>query len=451
MANRLFTISIYNDQDNNSSKHFSTIFFSNLILAIFLIIPIIILISNLDIFQISPYLLSNVTLLWTILFFNYLFNIVTYCFGISFFSSNKLYIGSIINIFASFIKFSITFLLFHYYDTKLWYVGIGLLISSLFTFVLNLYFSKKIYPKLHIKKRFFDLKILKSLLTSGFWNSVTRISMVFYTGLDLILVNFFISPYYMGVLSVAKILPSIILSFFFTIAATYSPRFTISYASKNEEQLKMDLFQSIKLIVFFSSIPLTILIFLGKGFYQLWLPEQESQILINITILILLELLFALPLESLWNLFTVKNKLKVTSLFMLFFSLISFAITILLLSLYNDLILRLYIIAGVSSLIGIIRSLTFLPLYGSYILKLKTFTFYPFLIKNLFVISILSMFSFIVTNLFLPYTWILLVFNALSISILGIALNYIFILNKKDRFKVLSIFFGLKKYLKSFL
>ena len=61
----------------------------------------------------------------------------------------------------------------------------------------------------------------------------------------------------------------------------------------------------------FAAIPIAILIGFGKEFYQLWVPNQNANLLELLTIITCFNLIFALPLEPLYNIFTVKNKIKI--------------------------------------------------------------------------------------------------------------------------------------------
>jgi O-antigen/teichoic acid export membrane protein len=76
---------------------------------------------------------------------------------------------------------------------------------------------------------------------------------------------------------------------------------------------------------------------------------------------------------SLNNIFTVTNKLKVNSLFLL---VISFTNVFLVFVLLNTTSLGIYAVAGVSKVTGILGNLFFIPIYACKCLKIKWNRFY---------------------------------------------------------------------------
>ena len=124
----------------------------------------------------------------------------------------------------------------------------------------NIYYAKTLTPELKISKKFFNINAIVELLKSGIWNTISKLSSILSSGLDLLITNIFINATAMGVLSLAKTIPTIILSLFGTIAAIFAPSLTISYAKGDTLEIKNQLNSSIKILGVLSSIPLAILI-----------------------------------------------------------------------------------------------------------------------------------------------------------------------------------------------
>src|SRR5690625_4542613 len=224
-----------------------------------------------------------------------------------------------------------------------------------------------------------------------------------------------------------------ILSAFAMIANVFSPQLTISYANNNISSMKQQLLSSIKILGIFSCIPMVFLITYGDTFYKLWVPTQDEKLLQILTLLLCLEFVFALPLESLWNIFMVTNRVKQTSIFMFVNSIISIIIVVIALYFMDNLTHKLYVIAGTSTLFSIIRSLTFLPIYGAYCMGLKWFTFYPIIIKNTLAVGIITCISFVIKYFIVIDSWLMLFIAALITVFISLIFNSALILSKEDK------------------
>ena len=305
---------------------------------------------------------------------------------------------------------------------------------GLYNLIKNINYAKTLTPELKISKSSFNIKAIVELLKSGIWNTISKLSSILSSGLDLLITNIFINATAMGVLSLAKTIPTIILSLFGTIAAIFAPSLTISYAKGDSIEIKDQLNSSIKILGILSSIPLAILIGFGKEFYSLWAPTQDSSLLYILTLINCANLIFALPLEPLYNVFTATNKIKTSSLALISFSTLSLATTFVLLKLVpDDTNLKMFVILGVSSFYNIVRVLTFLPMYGAKCLNFKLNTFYGPIIKNTISVVILSIIGLAIKYILNINSWIMLIFSCILIGLLGLTINSTIILDKSER------------------
>lgn len=441
MAGRFITIKLHQNKQEEANKYFSSVFIANTIVSIILTLVsvfIILFINNL--INISDSILNDVRILWAFIFANFILSLFTSVFNVSTFAKDRLDLNAFCNIKGYLIR--ITILLFCYIvlDVHVWYIGLALFFMGLYTFLKNIYYAKKLTPELKINKAYFDKNYILELLKSGIWNTISKLSSILSSGLDLLITNLFINATAMGVLSLSKTIPTIILSLFGTIATIFAPSLTISYANKDNNLMKKQLISSIKLLGVLSSIPLAILIGFGKEFYSLWAPSQNSVLLYTLTLINCFNLIFCLPLEPLYNIFTATNKIKTSSLALITFSTLSIFSTFIALKLVpNDVNIKMFTILGVSSFYNIIRVLTFLPMYGAKCLKLKLNTFYGVIVKNSISVILLSVIALIIKNLFNINNWITLIIACIFIVIIGLILNTLIILNKSDKQNIITL------------
>lgn len=445
MASRFITVSFYQNKTDDVLKYFSSVLIANIILACVLLVPSLIFIANLDHFiQISSNLVSDVTLLWLLIFFSFFISIIGTPFGVATFAKNRLDLSSLRKVEACALRAVILVGAFFIFKSRVWYLGLAEIACSLYVFGINIYYTKKLLPEVKVSTRYHDFGYVKQLISSGVWNSFTRLGSLLSRGLDLLLVNIFISAEAMGYLSVSKTLPSQILSLFAVIAGVFAPQLTISYAQKDTQGMKNQVLSSIKILGVFSCIPMAILFAYGEQLYSLWMPGQNAKLLQELSILTCLAYVFSLPLEGVWNVFTVANKVKVSSLYLFANSVISIVALLITLQFCDTLEMKLYVVAGLSTILSIIRALTFLPMYGAHCLGLHILTFFPAIIKNFIAVLLTAGIAFAINISQWIHSWGTFALASAITAITAFAINFVILLNKEDKAKLLHKI-GLKK------
>lgn len=435
MAGRFITIKIHQKDSESANKYFSSVFIANLIFSIILTILSILVIAFIDRFMnISTTILSDVRILWAFIFGNFILGLFTSTFNVSTFVKDRLDLNAFCNIKGYIIRIAILLVCYIVFDIHVWYIGLALFCMGLYNLIKNIHYAKALTPELKISKKYFNIKAITELLKSGIWNTISKLSSILSSGLDLLITNIFINATAMGILSLAKTIPTIILSLFGTVAAIFAPSLTISYAKGDSLEIENQLKSSIKILGILSSIPLAILIGFGKEFYSLWAPTQDSSLLYILTLINCANLIFALPLEPLYNVFTATNKIKTSSLALISFSTLSLATTFILLKFVpDDTTLKMFVILGVSSFYNIVRVLTFLPMYGAKCLNFKLNTFYGPIIKNTISVILLSIMGIGLKFVLNINSWIMLIISCIVIGILGLIVNSNIILDKEDK------------------
>lgn len=434
MAARFITIKLHEGDDEAANKYFNSVLLANGVVSVVLTIVGAIIIIFMDrIVAVPTTLLFDVRLLWILMFANFILGIITSVFGVATFAKNKLYLSSARQIEAQILRVIVLIICMSFLPPSTWYIGLAALASTSLISWYNYFYTKKLLPNIKIDKKHFDFSKLKELIASGIWNTVTKLGSILSSGLDLLITNKFVGATAMGVLSLAKTVPNLILSTIGSITAVFMPELTISYAKKKFNDIKTQLNFSIKLLGFITSIPMAILFAYGSEFYKLWAPTQDAQLLQILSIITCFAFVFSLPLEPLWNVFTVTNKVKQSSLYLLGNSIITIIIVFIGVNLTDNSFYQLVLIAGTSTFFSLIKSLVFLPLYGAKCVNLKYNTFYkPIFLNTLSVIFVTAL-SFIIKKVILINSWVMLILCCVITSILACFINYYLLLNKDER------------------
>ena len=435
MAGRFITISLHQQENNKANKYFTSVFICNLVMSIFLsIVSSVVIVFIKDIVNISPEILVDVKILWSFIFANFILSLFTSIYNVSTFVKNRLDLSALCNIKGYLIRIFVLLFCYLILDVHVWYIGLALFLMGIYNLIKNIYYSKKLTPELKIKKIFFDINSILELVKAGIWNTLTKLSSIFSSGLDLLITNIFISGTAMGIMSLSKTIPTVILSLFGTLSSIFAPGITISYAKKNNSHIKSLLNESIKILGIFASIPLSILICFGKEFYSLWAPTQDAILLYNLTLITCANLIFCLPLEPLYNIFTVTNKIKISSIALIIFSSLSIGTTFILLNFLTlNENMKMFIILGTSSFYNIIRVLTFLPIYSAKCLNFKLNSFYRVILINTLSVFLLVILGFSIKAFIVIDTWTKLIFVCIIVCILGLLVNSMIVLTKDDR------------------
>lgn len=433
MAGRFVSIEFNRGNIKKASSYFSSVLVANLIMAAVLAVVGALVVINLDVFlNIPENLVNSVKLTFALTFVTFIISIITAIFVTSTFVKNKLYINSIRDIIANLLKITIVVLLFTFLTAKLYFLAMASLASGLFLLVANISVKKKILPEIKLNFRDFDFRLVKNIISSGIWNSVSNLSNVLITGLDLLITNLAIGEGMMGLLSISVTVPNCVSMLLSTIAGIFTPRFTILYAKNQNDTLVAEAQFSQKIVSVITTVPLAGFMAFGLKFYTLWQPTkspEEIRIIQILSLLACISYLATCHTKTLYSLFTVCNKLRANVLVSLGIGLSTVLIVMLLI---NFTPLGVYAVAGVSSVLISIKATTFIPLYSAHILKVKKSTFFPAIIRGW--LCFLVIFGlFYLVNLFTPTMgWMGFAAVCLCCAVVGYAVSFPLILSVKE-------------------
>ncbi len=436
MISRFVTISIHQNDSIRANKYFNSSLISNMVIAVILLVPATLCVFFLErVVNVPLPILMDIQILFACTFLGFFLNLFSSTFATATFAQNRLDISATRDIIANVIRITLLSVLFVFCKPSVSYLGIATAVTALFVLVTNYYFMKKYLPDISIDKSFFDFKAVKEMISSGIWNTITRLSQLLLEGLDLLIANLAISATAMGTLAIAKTLPMFIASFILMFGGIFLPKFTILYAQNNQQELLKSIKNSMKITNFVVSIPIAILLVFGDVFYSLWMPSQDADLLKKLSIIIAIGFIFSGSINSIYAVFTITNKLKVNSIFLLISGIINVLFVYILIKTTS---LGVYAIAGVSTLLGIVRETTFLPIYGSKCLGIKWNTFYPEIFKSIISVATITSISYIYRWIFEVDGWGGLFISGIICSFVGVIINFYINFNKAERLFLLE-------------
>jgi O-antigen/teichoic acid export membrane protein len=443
MAGRFVAIEIHRKNLSKANLYFNSVFFSNIFLSIIMILPFIFIILNISSILVVPdHLLNDVKLLFLFIFINYLISLNSSVFGIATFTTNKLNLDSQKILEANILKIFLVFFIFSFLYSNLSIIGLITIFITIYTTFFKVYYTITLLPNLKISLKYFSFKHTFELFLSGSWNILLKFSQLLMSGLDLLLSNLFLTSYMTGILALARTIPNLLYTLVGSFVNIFVPDFVYYYSIKDSKSLLKSLQFSIKLMSLIVNIPLAFLFIYGDYFYEFWIPEYDSLQLQIITLGILGHLVISGSIHSLYNIYTVTNKLFVNTFGNLFVGLLSLLFTLILLTKTN---LGVYAIVFSNSLIGTIYNFTFTPIYVARLLNLKWNKFYNDIFISLASFILLSIIFFLIRTVYVPTNWLTFFMTVFFCGLIGLSINFFVSFQKEDR---ISLIQSLRNFLK---
>ena len=424
LAGRFITISIRETDTEKANRYFTSVLFANSFIAAVLFLVGGVVVINLEkLIMIPAEITEDVRVLFIALFLNCIISVFGSVFSVAAFATNKLYLESIRNIEANLLRAGCIALGFLLFTPRVSYIGLGSLLSGVYVLVFNMRYTKRLLPQIRIRKKYYDFQKVKELVSSGIWNTFTRLGQLILDGLDLLISNVFINATAMGVLSLSKTMPNLVSTVVSMLVGAFSPNFTFLYAEGNMAELHRQIKLSMKIMGVIANLPIIVLVVCGVDFFRIWQPTQDPHQLQVLSILAVACLMFS------------GGKIKANSIAVFVTGCVSTAITLLLVRTTE---LGIYAVAGVSAVCSIIRNLVFTAPYGAKCLNLKWYAFYPDIFRPVLytIVSVLvaglAVASLAADNL------IMLFVKAAIVGLIAVFIGLWIILNKAERSYVFS-------------
>ena len=430
MASRFIVIELHREHEEKARTYFSSVLIANTVLAVLITIPALWLILNIGVLNVSDSLLTDARITFALILFNFIVSLLSALYGIVLYARNILWKGSFRTVEGNVIRVVLIGLFFTVFSRKVYYVVLATFLSGLYCIAFNVYYTRKYTPELRVEPRLFSLQAIRELVSAGIWNSVTRLSQILLDGLDLLLSNLFIDGVMTGNVSVAKTIPALYTGVLGVLSDSFYPSFLELYSKRRMAELIEEIKLSISVLSGISGICMSMLFVYAREFYSLWLPDSDAGLLQVLTYLATGTVMISGCVYSLFSVFSLTNKVRNNSIALLITGLLSVATTFVCLK-FTD--LGIYAIVGVSSVYGIIRNMTFTPIYAAKCLGLPSGTFYPVLFRNLLTIAVLVLLDMLVKHLLYPASWLLLIANGAIDVLIGVVVTVFISFGRKER------------------
>lgn len=433
MATRYITIAYVQKDYKKANLYYNSVFWGNLIIVSVLLIPAALFVGKLESFiDIPVEIIGDVKILFALVFLAFFIQTGVPNWDCGTGVTNRLDRMYIPNVFLALFRCIFLFAIFNLFGARVWYVSLASLIVLFLYLAIAAYNTRSMTPdlKVQLKKPLCSIRAIKELVGSGIWNSISSAGNMLFSGLDLLVCNLSLGSTAMGILSLSKTLPNILLQFAETLRGTFGPELTIAYAKGDKKEIVRLLRRDIKISAVVVSLATGGIIAMCDLFYGLWVPSQDAKLLQILTALAILRYITDSGIYILANVFPTTNKVRYNSYGLIVSGVASITITLALVWFTE---LDLYAVAGVSSIIAIIRSMTFLIPATSHFLGLKWYTFYPQVAQSVLSCAVIIGIGCLVRLIIPVDGWIMFFVAVMVVAVLGLGANMMIILNKDER------------------
>lgn len=431
MSSRFVTVSIVKGKMDDARKYVSSILFSNIIMGAILLVPMVLIVVFLDrIMNVPVNIVASIRLLFSFVFASMLVNIVSSVFGVATFVKNRIDLRSVMQLVSGILKIVLFYSLFKFFTPTIVYVGVVALVVAVSESFFQQYYFKKLLLDIKISIRDFSKKHVKTILSSGSWNSVNAIGSLLLTSSSLIMANIIYGAASGGIYSIVNTVPIFINGIISMLVGVFAPTVTYSYAKGNKEELLHDMEKAQSMIGFFSCSILVVFICLCKYFFKLWVPSEDADQLFVLSAITVVPHFFIGCLWSITNLNIAANKVAKPAIVQLALGILNVIMVVALSQLFHT---ELITICVVCSLLTLVLVLAFLPLYAASYLNVPYSTFYKVSFRMVIsTILLIIIFSFVIPNLSLD-NWFRLMGNGLVLGIVALTVNFLFMFNKQTQ------------------
>lgn len=445
MSGRFICIEINRQNTKKAKEYFNSVLMANTVLACVLMIPGILFVLFADkVMNVPAHLLSDVQFTFAFAFVGMEVQLLLNVFATVYYTTNRVDIQAKRNIEGSILRAIILVALFASLPARMWYVTGTMMVVYVYLGLADVYYTRKLTPQLKVDIHHFKGAAVKELLSSGVWNSVNQLSLVLLTSLDIYLMNVLIGATAAGEYSVAKTLPNFIQSFVGTMVSVFVPQFTILYAQKKKGDLLRSINFSVKVMGYVMALPIGFLIVFAPNFFQLWVPGQDIATLQGMSLLTIIPMIVTGSINTIYNVYTVTNKLKVPALVWVAFGVLQ-VVTVIVLALFTP--LGVWSVPLSSFVWGLFRNLTFTPVYAAHCLDVHWSTFYKAIVRGALCTAVMALVAAVFHRLVIVDSWLLLICMAVLCSFIAGAINLFVVFSRDERLEFKGILVG--KFLKT--
>jgi membrane protein EpsK len=446
-VSRYLTIELGQRQIITAKKTFNSALFA--ILGLFLLLsPVILIIAFAfpNIFSIPTGFEKDASWLFILIAVTFFSSVVGGVFSVSAFVYSEFLKLNLVNIVSLLSRVCCLIILFSFFSPRIWYAGIGMLVSGLISLFGYLVLWNKLTPELKVEKSAVELNKLKEQMEMGVWVVVNTAGAMLLSRVDLIIVNGFYGAVLTGGYATVAQFTMLMEYLVTAIGNVMRPIILVKYANSDFQGLKRLCIQSVKILGYVLALPIGLLCGFSKPFLTLWLGASYHY-LSTLMIAILIHQAMNYSVRPMLYIHTAYNKVRWPGIVTLLCGIASLGMGIVFAT-WNY-----WGAVGVALAVAFawtMKNAIYMPIYTAHIMGLKRWSFVPSITPSIIGTLVVGILSYCITLIQTNITWLTLAGSFFIVSLVyGVAV-WMIGLNHEDKQLFIAFFPFLdtnKKYL----
>ena len=439
---RFITIEYHSKRTEVANGYYASSVAACYFLSIVILLIAIIGIAFLEYLLVIPSdIIISVKFLFLWVFLQFCVQTITTPYSVAAYIKDRLNLVGLAKIISHFVEVAVLIVLFKLLSPSVWIVGVGGFTAAVVLAVYNRYLINKYTPELYYDRKYVRFRYVKDIMCRGIWSSLNSLGNILNSGLDLIISNRMLSALHTGQISVIKSFDSIFSILYVTVFQPFQPQLMKAYASGNKNEYIKETQKAMKICGFFSNIAFAGFLALGKLYFRLWLPNQDSEYLYLLAVVSVMGSLMAGISQPVYyvNTVTLKNKLPC------WITIASGIINVMLMwILLNYTQLGPVAVVGTTSVLMFLINLIFNPLYSAKCIHASPMVFYKVIARHLCSAAVMVVVCQWIAAFIRPTNWAGLLGTAFIMVIVAICIHTIVMIGLKDiiqivRSKILGV------------
>lgn len=386
-------------------------------------------------FNVPDHLVHDAQLLATLYFANFLLTLVVPRWAVGTWATNNLYLDSLRTMQSVLIKGGLVLVLFLMFKPAVYFVGLAVLISGVFSLIFSGYYKHRFLPDLRAHPRNFRWARMRELWTAGFWNTINYLGGILSTGFHLLLASIFLGATPMGLLALAMTVPAMVNQLAMNLTTVFLPSLAFAFADEDHSAMRRQAARAMSVTALLSTMPLATLIVFGEPFFKLWVPSEDAVVLSGMSIATAAGMTLSLLTQPLQNVFVITNSQRAHSLASLGLGVLNVGLAILLV-LTTDLgVFGILLASALSTSVRVLACTV--PMAGRRVHG-NALIFLPEVCRGIGYLAVMVLAGLVIQSVHAPTSWRGLVVSVTAMCTLGALVNTMFLTIRADRQAIFS-------------
>lgn len=436
-STRFIGYSYHRSDYDEANKYYSSVFFGDAALGSLLFISAMIIVSRLDhVFQISPELVKDVQLLLVFTMLKFLQTTLFAVFECGPIISNRMYVAGRFK-FLSYLTEAVLLIVFYrFFSPRVYWVGLAILLSSLVVTLPNYIICRKYTPELRVKAESFSMDAVRRLVGNGIWSSLNTVSNLLNNGCDILVTNWMLAPLRMGQLAVVQSISVIYVTIYTMVSPAFQPMILKSFSHGEHREMMRWFYLAMKTSSMLCSLFFAGFFALGRVFYQLWIPNQDTELMYRLTLIAVIPAISGGIIAPMYYSYTIKVKKMIPFFFSAACGLLNVATMLVLLKTTD---LELYAVCGTTAVYLVGNHLISNALYVCHILGEPKRLFYGKAARCLAATAVMTAALKLLAGIISPDGWVALVECGVMCCAVGIPAYFMTGFDGAERARILEI------------